>query len=160
MRLANFSRNIRRAGGALVAVGLLVVLPGCTLDDDNPPALIGPSETGVSAQLSALPDVVNADGVSESVIELVLRDQNGSPASGRAVEFVLASGDGTLRPSASSTFVGPLQFNSFVMATSETGTAVVVYQAGSAATTVTVAVRPYSFDAGRAFYTFVEILQQ
>ena len=79
----------------------------------------------------------------------------------QVIDILLSvGGDGTLRPSAASTYVGPLQGNSFVMATSEAGTAVVVYQAGHNFTTVTVTVRPYSFDAGRSFYSFIEILQQ
>ena len=60
----------------------LLALPGCVLDKDSPRRSSGPSETGISVQLSALPDTVNADGVSQSVVELVLRDQNGSPAAG------------------------------------------------------------------------------
>lgn len=159
MRFATFSRVTRTAGAWAVLVGLLMVLPGCTLDKDDPPALIGPSETGISVQLTALPDTVNADGVSQSVVELVLRDQNGAPAPGRAILFELLGGDGLLTPSVDSTFVGPVQ-TGLVMATSESGTAVVVYVAGTDITTATVGVRPYSFDAAREYLTFIEIVQR
>ncbi len=81
MRAATLSRLFRAAGAVILALGLLAS-PACVLDKDNPPALIGPSETGISVQLSALPDTVNADGVSQSMVELVLRDQNGSAGAG------------------------------------------------------------------------------
>ena len=69
MRFATFSRSIRAAASGGLALGLLLSLPGCVLDKDKEPPLIGPSETGISVQMIALPDVVNADGVSESVID-------------------------------------------------------------------------------------------
>jgi hypothetical protein len=159
MRLATFSRMSRAAGALALLCGLLLVLPGCVLDKDQPPALIGPSETGISVQLTALPDTVNADGVSQSVVELVLRDQNGNPAPGRAVLFELLAGDGSLTPSADSTFVGPVQ-TGLVMATSESGTAVVIYVAGTGITTASVGVRPYSFDAAREYFSYIEIVQR
>ena len=158
MRAATMSRLFRAAGAVILALGLLAS-PGCVLDKDKPPALIGPSETGISVQLSALPDTVNADGVSQSTVELVLRDQNGAPAPGRAVLFELLSGDGYLTPSAASTFVGPVQ-TGLVMATSESGTAVVVYVTGHSITTASVGVRPYSFDAAREYFSSIEIVQR
>jgi hypothetical protein len=81
-------------------------------------------------QLTALPDTLNADGVSVSVVQLVLRNQNGRPVSGRAVLFE-HDGDGLLAPSAASTFVGPIQ-TGIVMATDNDGVAYVVYVAGTA----------------------------
>lgn len=158
MRAATLSRLFRAAGAGILALGILAS-PGCVLDKDKPPALIGPSETGISVQLSAFPDTVNADGVSQSVVELVLRDQNGAPAPGRAVLFELLAGDGYMTPSASSTFVGPVQ-TGLVMATSEAGTAVVVYVAGHGITTASIGVRPYNFDAAREYFSFIEIVQR
>jgi hypothetical protein len=143
---------------AAVAVALLVA-PGCGLDKKEPPPLNGPSETGLSAQLNALPDTVNADGVTQSVVELILRDQNGNPAPGRAILFELLAGDGTMHPSAASTYVGPVQ-TGLVMATSETGQAVVVYVAGTRIMTARIGVRAYSFDAAREYLTTIEIIQR
>ena len=126
--------------------GLGLGLMSCGLDKQEQPPPVGPSDTGISTQLVALPDVLNADGVSRSVVQLTLREQNGNPAEGRAVWF-LHDGDGRLVPSAASTYVGPLQ-EGFVMATATDGTAAVVYVAGrDQGRTVTVVVRPYSFDA-------------
>jgi hypothetical protein len=140
----------------VAALGL--VTAGCELDKVEDAPLVGPSETGVSVQLTALPDTLNADGVSSSVIQLVLRDQNGLPVSGRAVLFEL-DGDGVLAPSASSTYVGPIQ-TGIVMATDRDGVANVVYVAGTALRTVIVGVRPYGIDAANGFYRTVEIAQQ
>jgi len=146
---------------SLAIVGTLALLAaGCGLDKVKEPAVQGPSETGVSVELSALPDIVNADGVSTSAIQLVLRMPDGSPLSGRSVNFFLASGDGRLKPSPASTYVGPIQ-TGFVMATDQNGVANVVYVAGTGIGTVSVAARPYGWDAtNQTFYRTVEILQQ
>jgi hypothetical protein len=142
----------RRAGlGVLVVAGMLTA-PGCVLNEDDPPPLNGPSETGLSVQLKALPDTVNADGQTRSTVELILRDQNGNPASGRAVLFRLLSGDGRMVPSAASTYVGPVQ-TGLVLATSETGQAVVIYVAGKEPNTIVrIGVRPYNIDYTRNTY--------
>jgi len=159
MRVATFPWRPRAACAAALALGMLLVVPGCLLDQHDAPAVIGPSQTGLSVQLSALPDTVNADGVSRSVVELVLRDQNGNPAPGRAVLFELLAGDGKMVPSAASTYVGPVQ-TGIVMATSETGQAVVIYVAGRNITTAAIGVRTYSFDAAREYLSTIEIVQR
>ena len=71
-----------------------------------PPPLVGPAETGISVQLTALPDTVNADGVSQSTVQLVLRYSDGSPFSGLAVYFA-HDGDGVLGPSPEVDLRGP-----------------------------------------------------
>ena len=159
MRVATFPWRPRAAWAAFLALGMLMVVPGCELDKNEPRPVNGPSETGLSVQLSALPDTVNADGVTRSVVELILRDQNGNPAPGRAILFELLGGDGKMVPSAASTYVGPVQ-TGLVMATSETGQAVVIYVAGTAITTATIGVRAYSFDAARDYLSTIEIVQR
>ena len=146
---------------SLSLVGALALLAaGCGLDEVKQPAVQGPSETGVSVSMIALPDIVNADGVSATAIQLVLRMPDGTPLGGRSVNFFLASGDGRLRPSPSSTYVGPIQ-TGFVMATDQNGVANVVYVAGTGIGTVVVAARAYGSDAtNTTFYRTVEILQQ
>jgi hypothetical protein len=146
---------------SLALVGTLALLAAnCGLDKVKEPPVQGPSETGVSVAMYALPDILNADGVSTSAIQLVLRMPDGTPLSGRAVNFYLASGDGRLKPSPSSTYVGPIQ-TGFVMATDTDGVANVVYVAGRGIRTVSVAARPYGSDATNMdFYRTVEILQQ
>ena len=156
MRIAKPSRLPLAAAAA--AVSLALAATGCGLDKVQTPPLIGPSETGYSVQLTALPDTLNADGVSVSTVQLVLRDAAGKPVSGRAVLFEF-NGDGTLVPSANSSYVGPIQ-SGIVMATDKNGVANVVYVAGSAVTTVVVGVRPYGIDAANGFYRTVEIFQR
>lgn len=148
----------RRRPLAALAVGAALALGACGLDDVENPPLYGPSETGVSVQLVALPDTLNADGVSVSTVQLVLRGADGLPVSGRAVLFE-HNGDGVLGPSASSTYVGPIQ-TGIVMATDRDGVANVIYVAGTGVGTVTVAVRPYGIDSATAFYRTVEIRQR
>jgi hypothetical protein len=143
---------------AVAAVGLTLAGSGCGLDKVQTPPLIGPSETGYSVQLTALPDTLNADAVSAATVQLVLRDAAGKAVSGRAVLFEF-NGDGTLVPSASSNYVGPIQ-SGIVMATDKDGVANVVYVAGTSIATVTVGVRPYGIDAANGFYRTVEIYQR
>jgi hypothetical protein len=156
MRIGEIAHRLPMA--AVVALGLTMAGSGCGLDKVDTPPLIGPSETGYSVQLTALPDTLNADGVSVASVQLVLRDADGKPVSGRAVLFEF-NGDGTLVPSASSNYVGPIQ-SGIVMATDRDGVANVVYVAGTAITTVTVGVRPYGIDAANGFYRTVEIYQR
>jgi hypothetical protein len=156
MRIAKNAHRLPMA--AVAALGLTLAASGCGLDKVETPPLIGPSETGYSVQLTALPDTLNADGVSTATIQLVLRDSAGKAVSGRAVLFEF-SGDGTLVPSASSNYVGPIQ-SGLVMATDRDGVANVVYVAGTAISTVTVGVRPYGIDAANGFYRTVEITQR
>lgn len=146
------------ACAVVAAMALLLTGIGCGLDKAPDPDLAGPSDTGVSAELTALPDVLNADGVSQSVVRLVLRDDVGQPLSGRAVLFQ-HDGDGLLFPSAASTYVGPVQ-TGLVMATDRDGTAYVVYVAGGAIRSVNVWVRPYGIDSAFTWERFVEILQR
>ncbi len=162
MRVATLPWRPRPAFAAVVAITMLVVV-GCVTNEAEPPPLNGPSQTGLSAQLFALPDTVNADGLTRSTVRLVLVDQNGNPASGRAVLFKLLAGDGKLVPSSASTYVGPVQGEyTFVMATSDAGEADVVYVAGRARDTiVTIGIRPYNFDATMNTYlATVEITQR
>lgn len=158
MRDAMFHGGVASARGALLAIGLLLAGVGCGLDKAPDPDLAGPSDTGVSAELEAFPDVLNADGVSQSTVRLVLRDDKGKPISGRSVLFQ-HNGDGLMVPSAASTYVGPIQ-TGIVMATDKDGVAYVVYVAGSGHGTVNVFVRPYGIDTTYTWERSVEILQQ
>lgn len=155
-------RILKRVMHPLLIVAALggLLSGGCALDKIEEPQLSGPSETGISVQLTALADTVNADGVSSVEVELVLRGNDGSPVVGRAVFFQLEAGDGTLMPRSGSTFVGPVQ-GGFVMATGTNGATRVVYVAGTAVGTfATVSVRPYGIDGVRDFYRSVDILQK
>jgi hypothetical protein len=156
MRVSLGNAGLRALLAFVATLGL--VTAGCGLDKVEDSPLIGPAETGVSVQLTALPDTLNADGVSQSTVQLVLRNPDGSPFVGLAVYFA-HDGDGLLGPSASSTYVGPVQ-TGLVMATDRNGVANVVYVAGTSLGTVKVYVRPYSIDGASWFERTVEILQR
>jgi hypothetical protein len=145
------------ASAASLALLLLLGMSACGLDDVDIPPLIGPSELGLSVQLTVSPDTLNADGVSQSVVRLMARDQNGKPAPGRQILFQ-HDGDGFLV--AGSLVVGPLQ-SGLSLATDSGGVAQVVYVAGTDFRTVTIFVRPYSFDGTVIdFSRTVRILQR
>ena len=171
----------------IVAVTGSLLSGGCRLDKVDQQDLVGPSETGLSAQLVAFPDVVNADGVSRAVVEMVLRDANGQPVPGRAVLFcttptvpgapsgpppsnVVAECDsstsrpqgfgnpGTLNPlSGFSQYVGPVQ-SGIVMATNSDGATRVYWVAGEDRnTTIVIGVRVYGL--GDASRGFLQTVQ-
>jgi hypothetical protein len=151
--------GVASACAAFVAIGLLLAPAGCGLDKVPNPDLAGPSDTGVSVELEAFPDILNADSVSQSVVRLVLRDDKGVPIRSRSVLFQ-HDGDGLMVPSESSTFVGPVQ-TGLVMSTDSEGTANVVYVAGSRIRAVHVFVRPYGIDTMYSPWAkFVQILQR
>ena len=142
----------------VLAAAAALVSGGCALDAVQDDPLFGPSETGVSVQLTALPDTLNADGVSQARIRLTLRDNSGRGLQGQAVYFTW-NGDGELDPASNSRFVGDVQ-SGFVMASDQNGVAEVVYTAGTAVTTVQVFVRPYGIDGVRFYERSVDILQR
>src|SRR4029453_16569609 len=133
-----------RARGVLGATGLLALLAaGRGVDKVDVPPYFGPSGLGLSLQMGASPDLINADGVSQSVVTITARDQNGRPATNRLI-YISGQGDGALI--AGGVLVGPLQ-SGFTVATGSNGIAQVVYQAGFNITTIYIQARPYGFDA-------------
>lgn len=135
--------NWVRASVATLGLASLLLGVGCGLDETKVPPLFGPSELGLSLQMSASPDVINADGVSQSVVSITARDENGRPAPNRLI-YVSGLGDGALI--AGGVLVGPLQ-TGFTVQTGNNGVAQVVYQAGFGIGQVIVQARPYGFDA-------------
>jgi hypothetical protein len=148
----------RLARGVLPLCLVLIGGVGCELNQQSEPDLSGPSDQGFNVELLALPDTLNADGVSVSQVRLVVRNQNGQPVTGYAVLFT-HDGDGILSPHGGSTYVGPIQTGE-VMATNNEGVTQVVYTAGTSLSTVTVSVRPYGFDATNLFFRSVSIFQR
>jgi len=145
MRFANLRK--RTHGSILGVLALAAGMAACGLgglNDVAVPALVGPSEGGLSLQMQASPDTLNADGVSQSVVRIQVRDQNGRPAPGRQLVVRLAQGDGFLV--AGSVVVGPLQ-TAASLVSDGSGVAQVVYTAGFGIGLVVIGVKPYSFDA-------------
>jgi len=50
--------------GLTAAVAAVLVLAGCGLDEIKIPEMDGPAELGTSLRLTAVPDVITADGFS------------------------------------------------------------------------------------------------
>jgi hypothetical protein len=63
------------AGSVLMAV----LLSSCTMQEVDPPDLAGPSEFGTSIVVQTIPDVLQQDGASQSLITITARDPNGQP---------------------------------------------------------------------------------
>jgi PKD repeat protein len=56
------------------------IAAGCTMTNNEPPPLAGPSEMSLSIAMTANPDVLSLDGSSQTLITVEARDTNGQPA--------------------------------------------------------------------------------
>ena len=63
---------------ALLALAAMA-LGSCTVKKTEQPALAGPSETGLSLATSVTPDILDQDGLSQAVLEMVTRGPDGRP---------------------------------------------------------------------------------
>src|SRR6188472_2825429 len=70
----------------ILATAAVVALGGCGLDKQNAPGLTGPSELGLSLQVSATPDHIMWDGKSQAVLEVIARDASSQPIRGLSVQ--------------------------------------------------------------------------
>jgi PKD repeat protein len=90
----NALRGTMRVG--LVGVALAAVtLAGCTLDKQKAPDLSGPSGMSLSVLVTAAPDHLMQDGVSQAVITAFVRDAQGAPVSGLGINWSATRSDGT-----------------------------------------------------------------
>src|SRR5687767_18417 len=81
---------------ALLALGVSLCMAGCALDNVDAPGLTGPSEFGLSVTATATPDRLVRDGVSQSVITLVVRDDKNSPIAGQRLTLGVSPAAATL----------------------------------------------------------------
>jgi PKD repeat protein len=63
----------------LLTLCTVAITAGCTIEDQKAPALTGPSELARSFAVTATPDLIAANGVSQSVIGVVARDAYNQP---------------------------------------------------------------------------------
>ncbi len=77
-----------------LAVLLPVTTLGCAMDKTTAPPLAGPSEFGLSIDLSATPDVINRDGLSQSAVNVIARDPSGKGIVGQRFRLSLAPTNG------------------------------------------------------------------
>ena len=73
--------RITTRSGGWMALGLvaLVTAAGCTAKESKPPELTGPSEMGLAVKVTATPDVLQMDGVSQSAVVVETRNAQGQP---------------------------------------------------------------------------------
>lgn len=138
-----------------MAVAAALAVAGCTMKNQEPPPLTGPSEFATSINLTATPDVINQDGASQSVVNVHVRDINAQPVpnvSLRADIFVggIAADFGRL--------------SARNIATDSNGRASVVYTAPAGpvndvdnGTVVSVAMTPLGTNFGNSSMRFVNI---
>jgi PKD repeat protein len=78
----------RRIQTALVLTPLVTTFAaGCSVSKQEAPALSGPSEFGTSIVLTASPELLVQDGVSQSVITATARDTAGRPVAGLGIHW-------------------------------------------------------------------------
>ncbi len=107
-----------RASRVIVAVPAVALLVcGCTITKTERPDLAGPSELALSLSVNANPDLLVQDGVSQSQIVVLARDQGGQPVKNLPLRFDVSVNTNTLP--------GRLSLPSAV--TDSDGRAVVVY---------------------------------
>jgi hypothetical protein len=149
---------------AAAALALLVVHGGCGLDEVEIPDLEGPSELALSIALTANPDIIVADGLSTSLVEATVRDQNGRPVAGREIFFSIADESGRpadlglLRAPGTSVGLG----TGLVVRTNAQGIAQVIYESpartdATANQLLQVTARPVGTDASSALSRSVRI---
>ncbi|MFI5076929.1 MAG: PKD domain-containing protein [Vicinamibacteria bacterium] len=83
--------RVRLVGMALAAAAMA----GCTLNKQDAPDLAGPSGLSLSLAVTAAPDHLMQDGVSQSLITASARDANGAPIAGLGISWSVSSSDGT-----------------------------------------------------------------
>lgn len=71
----------------LFVVAAAIGLGACSLSKQNTPTLSGPSEFGLSLDVSATPDTVQQDGMATSTILVVARDASSQPAKARTLRL-------------------------------------------------------------------------
>ena len=79
-----------RRGAAIVAVA--VFASACAVDNQEAPALAGPSGFAQSLSVTAAPQVLSRDGSSMSTISVIARNADGSPMAGRRLLFSAPAG--------------------------------------------------------------------
>lgn len=79
-----------RVVAAAVLVAVAATLGACSLDNQNMPALSGPSELALSLAITATPDQLPRDGSSQSIVTVTARDVAGQPLVGQRITLALA----------------------------------------------------------------------
>ena len=132
------SRTLRAV--ALIAAGAAA---GCTTSDQEAPALSGPSEFGQSISVTATPDRLNQDGVSQARVEATIRDAGGRPTQGVAVQWSVDASTGVLVEPSAQQSVTDSQGRAAILVTAPAPPALVP----STPATLTITAKPVGADA-------------
>jgi hypothetical protein len=153
--MQNRHRHVARVSRLAVGAAVLVAASGCTLKDQEPPPLTGPSQFATAIQMSATPDVVTQDGASQSVVQLVVTNADGQPIPNLSIRMEIAVNGVT-------TEFGRLSEQT--LATDSGGRASVVYTApppppdfNDPDPVVQIVATPIGQDYGNSFSRFVQI---
>ncbi len=139
----------------LIVLAALLTLGACALDKQGAPNLSGPSEFALSLAVSATPDIITQDGVSQATIQVVARDANAQPLRGVEMRLQVYAGG-------SPTDFGNLTSKSIM--TGSDGRASAIYTAPPAPpptvsddTTISVQILPVNGDFANATARYVDI---
>ena len=69
---------------------------GCTLAEQETPPLQGPSEYGRSISVTATPDRLSQDGVSQAEVKATVRDEHGAPVPDFPLQWHVTASTGVL----------------------------------------------------------------
>ena len=130
---------------AAVALALVTLSSGCTMKEQETPALTGPSELGTGVSVTVTPDILTQDGGSQSLVTVSAFDSNGKPLRNLSLRSEIMVG-GVIAD------FGSLSARSIVTGTD--GRATLVYTAPAApagpavdnGTTVSITVTPIGTD--------------
>ncbi len=70
---------MRATSSILACLATAALFGGCTVHQDEAPALTGPSEFALSVSVSASPDTLASGGVQQAAISVFARDASGAP---------------------------------------------------------------------------------
>lgn len=80
----------------LIAAATLLAVSACTVSKENVPGLVGPSGLALSLDITASPDVLVRDGVSQSTIEITATDGAGHRIPALGLQVVASPNLGTI----------------------------------------------------------------
>lgn len=114
------NKACRATARTVVTISLAAVAAGCEVSSPDTPSVSGPSEFGTSITLSASPEVLAQDGVSQAVITAFARDAASRPIKGLTIRW---------NASASTTRVLPVNLSALTSTTDADGRTVVILTA-------------------------------
>lgn len=163
--MSTVRQDVRRGGLAVgLALALLASGAGCGLDEVDVPDLVGPSEMSLSLRVTASPDILVANGFSNSVVQAEVRNESGQPVGGMEVVFTI--NDASEMPADIGTFISPVSFRdvgtAITVRTGSDGVARAVYESPmrtdfTAHSNVVIKARPVGTDFAAALWREVKI---